>query len=221
MSKSGVYSNICSRNNIISNFIKATNSAFWRLLPAKRDSSVHRWHANVIDFLKVDLKLDESEWRYSHKFSTKSRRDSIQILRWQNEPIEMCFVVYDGIPKYLLSTIFPFSRTFPSITTSLDNEEPAMRNLIIDGAAGGETKICHDVTFPLLTLHRGKYRVHFSTGFFQKENIVSTDVLPNFRTKNRWHILRTLLLMHDGVSFDKIQPKQVGYFGTWINWKQG
>jgi hypothetical protein len=30
-------------------------------------------------------------------------------------------------------------------------EEPAMRNLIIDGAAGGETKRRHDVTFPLLT----------------------------------------------------------------------
>jgi hypothetical protein len=29
-----------------------------------------------------------------------------------------------------------------------------------------------DVTFPLLTLHRGKDCVHFSTGFFQKENIV-------------------------------------------------
>jgi hypothetical protein len=29
------------------------------------------------------------------------------------------------------------------------NEEPAMRNLIIDGAAGGEIKIRHDVTFPL------------------------------------------------------------------------
>jgi hypothetical protein len=27
-------------------------------------------------------------------------------------------------------------------------------------------------------------------------------------------ILGTLLLMHDGVCFDKIQPKQVGYFGT-------
>jgi hypothetical protein len=49
-----------------------------------------------------------------------------------------------------------------------------MRNLIIDGAAGGETKRRHDVTFPRLTLHRG----------------------------------------NDGVSFDKIQPKQVGYFGT-------
>jgi hypothetical protein len=51
---------------------------------------------------------------------------------------------------------------------SITNEEPAMSNLIIDGAAGGETKIGHDVTFPLLTLHRGKDRVHFSTGFFQK-----------------------------------------------------
>jgi hypothetical protein len=55
---------------------------------------------------------------------------------------------------------------------ALLNEEPAMRNLIIDGAAGGETKRRHDVTFPLLTLHRRKDRVHFSTGFFQKENIV-------------------------------------------------
>jgi hypothetical protein len=53
-----------------------------------------------------------------------------------------------------------------------NNEEPAMRNLIIDGAAGGETKRRYDVTFPLLTLHRGKDCVHFSTRFFQKENIV-------------------------------------------------
>jgi hypothetical protein len=52
-----------------------------------------------------------------------------------------------------------------------------MRNLKIDGAAGGETKRRHDVTFPLLTLHRGKDSVHFSTGFFQKENIVYTGVL--------------------------------------------
>jgi hypothetical protein len=65
------------------------------------------------------------------------------------------------------------------------NEEPAMSNLIIDGAAGGETKRRHDITFPLLTLHRGKDRVHFSTGFFQKENIVYTGVLQIFRTKNR------------------------------------
>jgi hypothetical protein len=35
------------------------------------------------------------------------------------------------------------------------NEEPGMRNLIIDGAAGGETKRRHDVTFPLLTPRRG------------------------------------------------------------------
>jgi hypothetical protein len=28
---------------------------------------------------------------------------------------------------------------------------------------------------------------------------------------------RTLRLMHDGISFDKILPKQMGYFGTRIN----
>jgi hypothetical protein len=60
-----------------------------------------------------------------------------------------------------------------------------MRNLIIDGAAGGKTKRCHDVTFPLLTSHRGKDRVNFSTGFFQKENIVYTGVLLIFHRKNR------------------------------------
>jgi hypothetical protein len=63
--------------------------------------------------------------------------------------------------------------------------------VIIDGAAGGETKIRNYVTFPLLTLHRGKDRVRI------------TD-----------EILRTLLLMHDGISFGKILPKQVGYFGA-------
>jgi hypothetical protein len=63
-----------------------------------------------------------------------------------------------------------------------------MRNLIIDGAAGGETKRRHGVAFPLLMLHRGKDCVHFSTGFFQKENIVYTGVLQIFRRKNRWNI---------------------------------
>jgi hypothetical protein len=57
--------------------------------------------------------------------------------------------------------------------------------VITDGAAGGETKIRHDVTFPLLTLHRGKDRAHFTTGFFQKENIVYSGVLQIFHTKNR------------------------------------
>jgi hypothetical protein len=57
--------------------------------------------------------------------------------------------------------------------------------MIIDGAAGGETKKRHDITFPLMTLHRGKDRLHFSTGFFQKENIVYAGVLQIFHTKNR------------------------------------
>jgi hypothetical protein len=88
-----------------------------------------------------------------------------------------------------------------------------MRNLIIDGAAGGETKRRHDVTFPLLTLHRGQDRVHFSTGFFQKKTL-SIPVSCRFFVRKTDDILRTLLLMHDGVSFDKILPKQVGYFRT-------
>jgi hypothetical protein len=57
--------------------------------------------------------------------------------------------------------------------------------VIIDGAAGGDTKIRHAVTFPLLTLHRGKDRLLFSTGFFQKENIVYTGILQIFHTKSR------------------------------------
>jgi hypothetical protein len=68
---------------------------------------------------------------------------------------------------------------------SVQLKNAGMRNLIIGGAAGGETKRRHGVTFPLLTFHRGKYHVHFSTGFFQKENIVYTGVLQIFRTKNR------------------------------------
>jgi hypothetical protein len=64
-----------------------------------------------------------------------------------------------------------------------------MRNLIIDGAAGGETKRRHDVTFPLFTLHRGKDCVHFSTGFFQKQNIVYTNA--DFSYEKPIDILRT------------------------------
>jgi hypothetical protein len=56
--------------------------------------------------------------------------------------------------------------------------------VIIDGAAAGVTKRRHDVTFPLLMLHRGKDRVHLSTGFFQKENIVYAGVLQIFHMKN-------------------------------------
>jgi hypothetical protein len=59
--------------------------------------------------------------------------------------------------------------------------------VIIDGAAGGETKRRHDVTFPLsclLTLHCGKDRVHFCARFFQNENVY-TNVLQIFHAKNR------------------------------------
>jgi hypothetical protein len=42
---------------------------------------------------------------------------------------------------------------------------------IIDRAPSGVTKTRHDVTFPLLPYHCGKDRVHFSTGFIQKETL--------------------------------------------------
>jgi hypothetical protein len=49
-----------------------------------------------------------------------------------------------------------------------------------------------------------------STGFIQKKTLsIPAD-----------EISRTLRLMHDGIGFDKIQPKQVGYFGTRINREQ-
>jgi hypothetical protein len=70
------------------------------------------------------------------------------------------------------------------------------------------------VTFPLLTLHHGKDRVHFSTGFFQKENICPYRYPADFSYKKTDENLRTLLLVHDGISFGIILPKQVGYFGT-------
>jgi hypothetical protein len=93
------------------------------------------------------------------------------------------------------------------------NEEPAVRNLIIDGAAGGETKRRHAVTFPLLTLHRGKDLYIFLQDFSKKKTL-SILVSSRFFVRKTDDILRTLLLMHDGESIDKIQPKQVGYFGT-------
>jgi hypothetical protein len=42
----------------------------------------------------------------------------------------------------------------------------------------------------------------------------------DFSSRKTDEISRTLRLMHDGISFDKILPKQVDYFGTGINWKQ-
>jgi hypothetical protein len=55
---------------------------------------------------------------------------------------------------------------------------------------------------------------------FSKKKTLSIPVSCWFFIRKTDDILRTLLLMHDGISFDKIQPKQVGYLGTWINWKQ-
>jgi hypothetical protein len=50
-----------------------------------------------------------------------------------------------------------------------------------------------------------------------KENNMYTGVLQFFIRKTN-AISRTLRLMHDdGISFDKILPKEVGYFVTRIN----
>jgi hypothetical protein len=76
--------------------------------------------------------------------------------------------------------------------------DATMRNLIIDGAAGSETKRRHDVTFPLLTLHRGKDRVHFSNIFlhdFSKKKTLSIPVSCRFFVRKTDDILRSLLLM--------------------------
>jgi hypothetical protein len=87
--------------------------------------------------------------------------------------------------------------------------------LIIDGAVSGVTKIRHDVTFPLSTSHRGKDRVHFSTLFIQRKTLSMAASCIFFIGKTG-EISRTLRLMHGGICFDKILPKQVGYFGTRI-----
>jgi hypothetical protein len=64
---------------------------------------------------------------------------------------------------------------------------------MIDGAASGVTKRGHNLTLPLLPLHHGKDRAHFYIEI--------------------WYMMVSC-------SLDKILPKQVGYFGTRINWKQ-
>jgi hypothetical protein len=59
---------------------------------------------------------------------------------------------------------------------------------------------------------------------YPKENIVSAGVLQIFHTKNRSRYREVCIwCMIDDTSLDQIlhlQPKQVGYFGTRINWKQ-
>jgi hypothetical protein len=49
---------------------------------------------------------------------------------------------------------------------------------------------------------------------FSQKKTLSIPVSGIFFVRKTDDILRTLLLMHDGVGFDKILPKQVGYFGT-------
>jgi hypothetical protein len=67
---------------------------------------------------------------------------------------------------------------------------------MIDSAASGGPERRH---FFSVDVAPWKGCVYFSTRFIQKKTL---------------SISRTLHLMHDGISFDKILPKQVGYFGT-------
>jgi hypothetical protein len=52
----------------------------------------------------------------------------------------------------------------------------------IDGAASGETKRRHDITFPLLTLHRQKDRVQ---DFSKKKTLSIPAILQLFHTPMR------------------------------------
>jgi hypothetical protein len=71
--------------------------------------------------------------------------------------------------------------------------------VIIDGAAGGET-------FPLLTCTAEKIVYIFLQDFSEKRTL-SMPVSCRFFIRITEEILRTLHLMHDGISFGKILPK--------------
>jgi hypothetical protein len=71
--------------------------------------------------------------------------------------------------------------------------------VIIDGAADGEPKRRHDVYIFLQD--------------FSKKKTLSIPVFCRFFRRKTDDILRTLLLMHDGISFGKILSKQVLFLG--------
>jgi hypothetical protein len=73
---------------------------------------------------------------------------------------------------------------------------------IIDGAASEATRRRH---FSSVDVRR------FSTVFIQKKTL-SIPASCRFFIRKTDEISRTLRLIHDGISFDKILPKQVGYF---------
>jgi hypothetical protein len=72
--------------------------------------------------------------------------------------------------------------------------------MIIDSAAGGETKRLHDVTFPLLTLPVQKI-VYIFVQDFSKKKTLSIPASCRFFIRKPDEVLRTLLLMHDGISY--------------------
>jgi hypothetical protein len=85
--------------------------------------------------------------------------------------------------------------------------------VIIDGAAGGETNRRHDVTFTVDVAPRKRLCTFFYM-IFPKRKHRLYRCPADFSYEKPIEILRTLLLMHDGISLGKILPKQVGYFGT-------
>jgi hypothetical protein len=83
--------------------------------------------------------------------------------------------------------------------------------VIIDGAAGGETKRHHDVARYFSSVDVAPWKR--SCTFFYKKRTLSMPVSCRFFIPITEEILRTLLLMHDGISFGKILPKQVLFWG--------
>jgi hypothetical protein len=55
-------------------------------------------------------------------------------------------------------------------------------------------------------------REHLYAGFIQKQTL-SIPASCRFFIRKTDEISRTLRLMHNGISFDKILPKPAGYFG--------
>jgi hypothetical protein len=79
--------------------------------------------------------------------------------------------------------------------------------VIIDGAASGVAKRRN---FSSVDVAQRKILCTFFYRIYPTENIVYADVLQIFHKKKTMRILRTLRLMHDGISFDKI------YRNKWV-----
>jgi hypothetical protein len=110
-------------------------------------------------------------------------------------------VIPAAVPNYSFSvTIIKYWISFDEVSAYINGDLLYNRR-----RCGGVTRSHHDVTFPLLTQYRGKCL----TGFIQKKTL-SIPRPADFLIWKTDEISRPLRLMHDGISFDKILPKQVG-----------